>query len=79
MGKRDILFIFGNDYETEDGTGVRDYIHIVDLAKGHLFALKKLSEMDKNYDVVNLGSGKGYSVHQVIKGFEEAANKKLNW
>lgn len=62
MGKRERLNIFGNDYPTPDGTCIRDYIHISDLAAGHLFALNKLKDMPKNYDVFNLGSGIGYSV-----------------
>ena len=69
MGKRERLNIFGNDYPTADGTCIRDYIHITDLAKGHVVALEKLSEMKHNYDVFNLGSGKGYSVYEVVKGY----------
>lgn len=78
-GKRERLNIFGNDYPTADGTCIRDYIHINDLANGHLVALKKLPEMKKNYDVFNLGSGIGYSVLEVVKGYEEALGKPLNW
>jgi UDP-glucose 4-epimerase len=62
--------VFGNDYPTPDGTCVRDYIHIDDLAKGHVVALYKLPEMKNNYDVFNLGSGIGYSVYEVVKGYE---------
>lgn len=58
---------------------MRDYIHITDLAKGHVVALEKLEEMKVNYDVFNLGSGKGYSVFEVVKGYEEALGKPFNW
>jgi UDP-glucose 4-epimerase len=78
-GKREKLSIFGNDYPTPDGTCVRDYIHITDLAQGHVFALNRLEEMKENYDVVNLGSGKGYSVYEIVKGYEEALGKPINW
>ena len=63
MGKREKLTIFGNDYPTPDGTCVRDYIHIADLANAHLFALKKLKPMSTSYDAFNLGTGIGYSVY----------------
>lgn len=76
IGKRDELSVFGNDYPTPDGTGVRDYIHVVDLANGHLKALEKLAE---NPGVVtyNLGTGHGYSVLDVVKAFEKASDKKI--
>lgn len=67
--------VFGSDYDTKDGTGVRDYIHVVDLAKGHVAALSKLSE--KGVFVYNLGTGVGYSVLDVIRAFEKACGKKL--
>ena len=76
-GKREYLTIFGNDYNTKDGTGVRDYIHVTDLAKGHLSALKKI-EGDKNmFSVYNLGTGKGYSVLEVVKEVENVSGKKI--
>ncbi|MDP3386839.1 MAG: UDP-glucose 4-epimerase GalE [Eubacteriales bacterium] len=71
VGIRDKLTIFGNDYPTHDGTGVRDYIHVVDLAKGHAKALKKILEK-QGTDVFNLGTGIGYSVMELIRYFEEA-------
>jgi len=73
IGKLDVLSIFGGDYPTVDGSGVRDYIHVVDLAKGHLAALRKLKE-SRHIITVNLGTGKGCSVLQMIKTFE-AVNK----
>lgn len=70
IGKRDKLSIFGNDYDTPDGTGVRDYIHVVDLAKGHLKALEKI--MKENIaEAYNLGTGKGYSVLDLVKTFQK--------
>jgi UDP-glucose 4-epimerase len=70
------LNVFGDDYPTLDGTGVRDYIHVVDLAKGHIAALKKLKE-DPGYTIYNLGRGKGYSVFELIKAFEQASGVKI--
>lgn len=77
IGKRPHLKVYGNDWNTVDGSGVRDYIHIVDLAQGHIKALERLDEMTNayNYDVFNLGSGSGYSVFEVIKCFEIALKK----
>jgi UDP-glucose 4-epimerase len=76
IGKRDKLNIFGNDYNTHDGTGVRDYIHVVDLAKGHLKALDKI--LDTNgINVYNLGTGIGYSVLDVVKSFEKATGVRI--
>ena len=68
-GKLDKLRVFGNDYDTPDGTGVRDYIHVMDLAEGHLRMLEKLD--DNSFDIYNLGTGRGYSVLQIIKTFEK--------
>jgi len=75
-GKLPYLNVFGNDYNTPDGTGVRDYIHVVDLAKGHLAAVKYLK---KNFGVltVNLGTGKGYSVLDVVNSYEKASGKEI--
>ncbi|MCF6268911.1 MAG: UDP-glucose 4-epimerase GalE [Melioribacteraceae bacterium] len=76
VGKRKELSIFGNDYPTIDGTGVRDYIHVVDLAKGHLKALRKLVQ-NPGCVVYNLGTGNGYSVIQVVNAFAKASNKEI--
>ena len=70
------IFIFGNDYETSDGTGVRDYIHVEDLAEGHLAALDYLNN-NSNFEVFNLGSSKGYSVMQMINTFSKVNNVKI--
>lgn len=76
VGKLQELKVFGNDYDTEDGTGVRDYIHVVDLAKGHLKALDKVSKSD-GVEAYNLGTGNGYSVLQVLGAFEKAVGKSI--
>ena len=76
VGKREILGVFGNDYDTHDGTGVRDYIHVVDLADGHVKALNKLNEKC-GLKIYNLGTGKGYSVLDLVKNFEEATGVKV--
>ena len=75
-GKREKLSVFGGDYDTHDGTGVRDYIHVVDLAKGHIQALKK-TEQESGLWTINLGTGTGYSVLDLIQAFEEVSNKKI--
>ena len=76
-GKRKYLAIFGNDYNTKDGTGIRDYIHVTDLALGHLCALKKIINEKNMFSVYNLGTGKGYSVLEVLKEVENVSNKKI--
>ncbi|MCR5116347.1 MAG: UDP-glucose 4-epimerase GalE [Lachnospiraceae bacterium] len=76
VGKREKLTVFGNDYDTHDGTGVRDYIHVVDLAKGHVLALKKIEE-NAGLKIYNLGTGVGYSVLDIVKNFEEATGVKI--
>ena len=76
IGKLKQLNVFGNDYPTEDGTGVRDYIHVLDLARGHYLALKKLAE-GCGLVTYNLGTGKGYSVLQIVKAFEKASGKAI--
>ena len=76
IGRREKLTVFGNDYDTPDGTGVRDYIHVVDLARGHVCAIRKL-ETNCGLFICNLGTGKGYSVLDVIHAFEKACGKKL--
>jgi UDP-glucose 4-epimerase len=77
IGKLERVRIFGNDYPTPDGTGVRDYIHVVDLAKGHVAALRKLDENCGEF-ICNLGTGKGYSVLEVIAAFEKACGKRID-
>ena len=76
IGRREFLSIYGNDYDTHDGTGVRDYIHVVDLAKGHVAAVKYAAK-NLGCEVFNLGTGTGYSVLDMVKAFEEANNLKL--
>ena len=76
VGKRSHLQVFGGDYATHDGTGVRDYIHVVDLAKGHVKALQYL-EQNQELITVNLGTGKGYSVLDMLKAMEKAAGKTI--
>ncbi|MDO4459962.1 MAG: UDP-glucose 4-epimerase GalE [Clostridia bacterium] len=73
VGKREHVNVFGNDYPTPDGTGVRDYIHVMDLAEGHVAALKKYEEENCGLQIYNLGTGNGYSVLDVIKAFSKAA------
>lgn len=76
VGRRPHLQVFGNDYDTPDGTGVRDYIHVVDLAEAHIIALEKLMASPDSF-TVNLGSGTGYSVLDVVKAFERASGQKV--
>ena len=76
VGKRDHLNVYGNDYKTIDGTGVRDYIHVVDLAYGHLCALRKLSEKP-GLVIYNLGTGRGTSVLELVHAFEKVNNLKI--
>ena len=71
------LSVFGNDYNTPDGTGVRDYIHVVDLAKGHVLALNKLEKEGKGLFIYNLGTGTGYSVLDLVHAYEKANNVKV--
>lgn len=76
VGKRNCLSVFGDDYDTPDGTGVRDYIHVVDLADGHLKALEKIADL-QDVLTVNLGTGNGYSVLDMVKAFEKASGKEV--
>lgn len=76
LGKLEHLRVFGDDYETPDGTGVRDYIHVTDLAKGHLAALEYAAE-NKGFQPINLGTGKGSSVMEVVKAYEKACGKNI--
>ena len=73
------LSVFGNDYDTPDGTGVRDYIHVVDLAKGHVKALEKLEKENEGLYIYNLGTGTGYSVLDMVKAFERATGKEVKY
>jgi UDP-glucose 4-epimerase len=79
VGRRACLNVWGNDYSTQDGTGVRDYIHVVDLALGHLKTLKTLERLEKNNEclTVNLGTGTGYSVLDIVKAFELASGRSI--
>ncbi|WP_437612240.1 UDP-glucose 4-epimerase GalE [Erwinia sp. V71] len=76
IGRLEKLGVFGGDYDTKDGTGVRDYIHVMDLAEGHLKALDHLAKID-GYKAYNLGAGKGYSVLEMIKAFEKASGRAV--
>lgn len=76
VGKLKALAVFGNDYDTKDGTGVRDYIHVVDLAIGHLKALAKISQ-ESGVHIYNLGTGNGYSVLEMVNAFEQASGKSI--
>lgn len=76
-GQLEELSVFGNDYNTPDGTGVRDYIHVVDLAKGHVAALEKLDKEKNGMYIYNLGTGRGYSVLDMVKAFEKSTGKKV--
>lgn len=78
-GKRERLSIFGGDYPTPDGTGVRDYIHVVDLARGHVAALEHMQRGAKGVNTWNLGTGQGYSVLEMVRAFEAASGKKINY
>lgn len=78
-GTLEELSVFGNDYDTPDGTGVRDYIHVVDLAKGHIKALQKLEKEQKGLYIYNLGTGNGYSVLDMVKAFEKATGKEVKY
>jgi UDP-glucose 4-epimerase len=81
IGKRGPITVHGSDYNTSDGSAVRDYIHVVDLAKAHVAAIKRLEGdlADANYEVFNLGTGKGSSVLEVISAFEKSTGEKLNY
>jgi UDP-glucose 4-epimerase len=81
IGKRDFLSVWGSDYNTPDGTAVRDYIHVVDIAKAHVIAVERMINESgkKKIEIFNLGTGNGFSVLQVIKSFEKMAGMKLNY
>ena len=78
-GELEQLSVFGNDYNTPDGTGVRDYIHVVDLAKGHVKAIEKLNKESNGLYIYNLGTGNGVSVLDMVKAFEKTTGKKINY
>lgn len=78
VGKLDYLRVFGDDYDTVDGTGVRDYIHVVDLAKGHVLSVDKIDKLE-GVSIINLATGNGYSVLEVLKAFEKACGKKISY
>lgn len=75
-GRRDLLSVFGGDYPTPDGTGVRDYIHVVDLARGHVAALDRMFDVRESF-TVNLGTGRGYSVLEIVRAFEAACGRRI--
>ncbi len=77
-GELECLSVFGNDYDTKDGTGVRDYIHVVDLSKGHIKAIEKIKDTN-GIDYYNLGTGKGYSVLEIVDNFSKVNNVKVNY
>lgn len=81
IGKREKFTVFGDDYDTPDGTAIRDYVHVVDLAKAHICALRYLEnkKSEDNFDVYNVGTGNGYSVLDIIKSFEKNTGVKLNY
>lgn len=81
VGIREQLSVFGDDYNTHDGTAIRDYIHVVDLAKAHVIAIKRLFENKnkRDFEIFNLGTGNGYSVLEVVKSFERVTDTKLNY
>ncbi len=78
VGKLDYLRVFGDNYDTVDGTGVRDYIHVVDLAKGHVLSVDKIDKLE-GVSIINLATGNGYSVLEVLKAFEKACGKKISY
>lgn len=79
IGKLPCLSVYGNDYPTPDGTGVRDYIHVVDLALGHVKAVQQILEKNQGVKIYNLGTGKGYSVLEIVHAFEQATGKKIDY
>ncbi len=80
IGKRGPITVFGNDYQTPDGSAIRDYIHVVDLAKAHVLAIKRFEAQDAdNYEIFNVGTGKGSSVLEIINAFEKSTGEKLDY
>ena len=76
IGKRDHLNVFGDDYDTKDGTGVRDYIHVVDLAKAHVLAVEYACK-NKGAEIINIGTGVGYSVLDIVNAYSKVNNVKI--
>ena len=80
IGVREQLKVFGNDYDTPDGTCIRDYIYVVDLAKAHVKAMERVLDTDNDpIEIFNIGTGKGVSTLEVVEGFEKATGVKVNW
>jgi UDP-glucose 4-epimerase len=79
VGRREYLTVFGNDYDTVDGTGVRDYIHVMDLAQGHVSAIQYMADKGQGLFTFNLGTGIGYSVIQMIQAMEKACGHKIQY
>lgn len=79
IGKIEKLKVFGNDYPTKDGTCIRDYLHVMDLAEAFVCALRKLDESPNGYEAFNIGSGSGYSVFDIVHAFEKCTGKKINY
>ena len=81
IGRRPFLRVWGNDYNTPDGTAIRDYLHVTDLAKAHVFAVERMLDqrMKENVEMFNLGTGNGFTVMQVIESFERSTGVKLNY
>ena len=81
IGKRGPITVYGDDYETPDGSAIRDYIHVVDLAKAHVAAIQRLEEgkASANYEVFNIGTGRGSSVLEIISAFENVTEEKLDY
>lgn len=80
IGKRGQITVFGDDYQTPDGSAIRDYIHVVDLAKAHVAAIKRLAQpQETNYEVFNIGTGKGSSVLEIVHAFEKSTGEKLDY
>ena len=78
VGRRDCVQVFGNDYETVDGTGVRDYIHVMDLARSHVAAIEHIQELEP-FEVINIGTGNGLSVLQIVSEFEQQSGKRVKY
>ena len=79
MGLRESFTVFGSDFNTKDGSCIRDYIHVSDIAKAHVLAMEFLDSMDNNYDIFNLGSGNGSTTLEVVHAFESLEGVKLNY
>ena len=78
VGKREHLIVYGNDYETIDGTGVRDYVHVSDLASAHVSAVEKINSL-QGFEAINIGTGHGISVLEMVHEFEQQSGQKVNY